>query len=47
VEVLDRWLPWLFKEGGIEIGTIPKGTPVNLISNMDLDKKERVLPVII
>ena len=45
--VLDRWLPWLFKEGGIEIGPIPKGTPVNLISNMDLDKKIRVLPVII
>ncbi len=47
VGVLDRWLPWLFEGGGIEIGPIPKGTPVNLISNMDLDKKTRVLPVII
>ena len=47
VGVLDRWLPWLFEGGGIEIGPIPKGTPVNLISNMDLDKKTRVLPVLI
>jgi hypothetical protein len=36
-------------EGGIQIGPIPKGTPVNLISNMDLDPsyKARLLPVII
>jgi len=47
VGVLHRWLPWLFGEGGIEIGPIPKGTPVNLISNMDLDKKGQMLPVLI
>jgi hypothetical protein len=47
VDVLHRWLPWLFGEGGIEIGPIPKGTPVNLISNMDLDKKAQMLPVLI
>ena len=29
-------LPWLFGENGIEIGPIPAGTPVNLLSNVDL-----------
>ena len=33
---LQRYLPWLFGEGGIEIGPIPKGTPVGLISNIEL-----------
>ena len=28
--------PWLFGENGIEIGPIPAGTPVNLLSNVDL-----------
>ncbi|WP_255550916.1 hypothetical protein [Granulicella sp. dw_53] len=28
--------PWLFSEDGIQIGPIPKGTPVNLLSNLDL-----------
>ena len=42
-----RFLPWLFGEGGIEIGPIPKGTPVNLLMNLNLlsdgtDLKERV-----
>jgi hypothetical protein len=32
---LERYLPWLFGEGGIEIGPIPKGTPVNLLSNLN------------
>ena len=36
VGVLSHWLPWLFGEGGVEIGPIPKGTPINLISNIDL-----------
>ena len=31
-----RWFPWLFGEGGVEIGPIPKGTPVALLSNLDL-----------
>lgn len=30
----SRWLPWLFGEGGIEIGPIPKGTPVGLLANL-------------
>jgi hypothetical protein len=43
----NRFLPWLFGPGGIEIGPIPKGTPVNLLMNLNLlpdgtDLKERV-----
>jgi hypothetical protein len=45
--VFHRWLPWLFGEDGVEIGPIPKGTPVNLISNIDLEKREQVLPLLI
>jgi hypothetical protein len=32
-----RWLPWLFSEEGVQIGPIPKGTPVNLLTNIDLE----------
>jgi hypothetical protein len=32
----QRILPSMFGEGGLEIGPIPKGTPVNLLSNLDL-----------
>jgi hypothetical protein len=32
----SRFLPWLFGQDGIEIGPIPKGTPVNLIMNLNL-----------
>jgi len=38
--------PWLFSEGGIEIGPIPKGTPINLLSNIDLQQKDKVLQVL-
>ncbi len=43
----SRWAPWLFGEGGIEIGPIPAGTPVGLIANIQLaldtgDKSERL-----
>jgi hypothetical protein len=31
-----RLFPALFKEGGIEIGSIPPGAPVNLLASMDL-----------
>jgi hypothetical protein len=34
---LHRWIPWLFSEGGIEIGPIPKGTPVSLLTNINLE----------
>ncbi|MGE7368928.1 hypothetical protein ACQKKX_07630 [Neorhizobium sp. NPDC001467] len=36
LEPLERWLPWLFGDGGVRIGPIPKGTPVNLLSNLPL-----------
>ncbi len=31
-----EWFPWLFGEDGVEIGPIPKGTPVNLLANLQL-----------
>jgi hypothetical protein len=37
--LLDFWhrfLPWIVGEEGIEIGPIPKGTPVNLLANLQL-----------
>jgi hypothetical protein len=37
---LARWLPWLFSEEGIRIGPIPKGTPVNLLTNIDLESSK-------
>jgi hypothetical protein len=33
---LNRYASWLFGAGGIRIGPIPPGTPVNLIANVDL-----------
>ena len=33
--LLERLLPWLFGDSGIEIGPIPKGTPVNLLANLN------------
>ncbi len=30
-------------ESGIELGPIPKGTPVNLLSNIDLDRREGII----
>ncbi len=38
--------PWLFSEGGIELGPIPKGTPINLLSNIDLEQRGKVLDVL-
>jgi cytochrome c5 len=37
---LHRWLPWLFSEGGVQIGPIPKGTPVSLLTNIDLESNK-------
>jgi cytochrome c5 len=37
---LARWVPWLFNEEGVEIGPIPKGTPVNLLTNIDLESSK-------
>ena len=46
VEPMSRWEPWLFDEDGIEIGPIPEGTPVNLIANMNLEKRKKMLAVL-
>jgi len=32
----QRFLPWLFGDGGVQIGPIPAGTPVDLLANLDL-----------
>jgi hypothetical protein len=36
MDVLSSWLPWLFGTTGLEIGPIPKGTPVGLLANLPL-----------
>ena len=33
----------LVDEQGIELGPIPKGTPVNLLSNIDLDRRDGII----
>lgn len=33
---LAQYVPWLFGEQGIEIGPIPKGTPVGLLANLNV-----------
>lgn len=32
----QRWLPWLFGDDGLQLGPIPKGTPVGLLANLPL-----------
>lgn len=34
---LHDLFPWLFSEGMVKIGPIPKGTPVSLLTNIDLE----------
>jgi hypothetical protein len=34
---LQRFLPWRYSDGTVTIGPIPKGTPVNLLTNIDLE----------
>ena len=46
-DVLDRWVPWLFQGGGVEIGPIPAGTPINLLANIDIDQRPRVLRLLV
>jgi hypothetical protein len=44
---LHRWFPWLVDDGGdIVLGPIPKGVPVNLISNLKLRSESSDLGVI-
>lgn len=40
---LPDFLQPLFGEEGLEIGPIPKGTPINLLSNIDLEQRRKVL----
>lgn len=44
---LAAWLPWLFNDDGIQIGPIPKGTPVSLISNIDMEQRVKVLELLL
>lgn len=43
----QRLAPWLFGEEGVQIGPIPEGTPINLISNIDLGKPVEVVKVLL
>jgi hypothetical protein len=43
---LSHLQPWLFSEGGLEIGPIPKGTPINLLSNIDLEQRGKLVPLL-
>jgi hypothetical protein len=36
----NRWFPKFFGDGGVEIGPIPKGTPVGLLANLQLRSEE-------
>ena len=45
--VLTHVASWAVAESGIEIGPIPKGTPINLISNMDLEKRDKVFDILL
>ncbi|WP_426994289.1 hypothetical protein [Methylomonas sp. CM2] len=40
VEPFSLLKPWAFDKSGVELGPIPKGTPVNLVSNMNLDPSD-------
>jgi len=42
VDPLHRWFPWLIGEKGVKIGPIRGGMPVNLLANIDMDKKDQV-----
>lgn len=45
--LLGRLLPFLFRDGGIEIGPIPTGTPINLLSNIDMEQRGEVLKLLL
>jgi len=32
----QRWFPWFFTDDGVQIGPIPKGTPIDLLSNLNI-----------
>jgi len=41
--LFDRLIPNVFGGGGVMLGPIPQGTPVNLLANIDLQDKGEVL----
>ncbi len=42
LNTLERLIPFLGSNGGVEIGPIPQGTPVNLLANLDLLGEEKM-----
>jgi hypothetical protein len=46
-DILTRLLPWLFRDGGVEIGPIPTGTPINLLANIDMEQRPKVLALLL
>ncbi len=44
---LARFFPNVLSPGGVKIGPIPKGTPINLLSNIDLTKGDRVVDLLL
>ncbi|MBI4523076.1 MAG: hypothetical protein HY695_04590 [Deltaproteobacteria bacterium] len=46
-EWFQQLFPWLFGEGMVEIGPIPKGTPINLITNLDLERDKLELATLL
>lgn len=44
---LDRFIPNVFGGGGVVLGPIPKGIPVNLLSNIDLKQKKEVIELVL
>jgi hypothetical protein len=57
VGFVQRWFPglltpggglsWLFGDAGVEIGPIPTGTPINLISNLNLESDKTKLAALL
>ena len=45
--VLTKAAPWAVAGNGVEIGPIPKGTPVNLVSNVDLEQRVKAFDVLL
>jgi cytochrome c5 len=45
--LVEHAAPWAIGESGVEIGPIPKGTPVNLVSNVDLEQRAKVFHVLL
>ncbi len=44
---LNAWFPKIFGDGGIELGPIPKGTPINLLSNINLQEKGKLKKLLV